>query len=1357
MMHWGRKRSSVGGWLLIAAVAAAWLLPAVAPEARLAAARPGEPGAAAGRPDAPAHTTGDSRDAGRAAAHGAARPGPSTLSVPSVGARASFAPRSADRGAGAGDADQPAVLSLVTGMAAGCVRSEQSDPPALDCSIRAGDAFVESVRAFVEAPGLPQLPYVRLVLDGQQDGMTLRRLDAAGNETGEPLNAQGEINARFRYAPTAHPTAPGQPLEVDLVAVVNDGQVDLGAKAVVRLRLHVLGARQSIVGYVFEDRDGDGQRDVGEAGIAGWPVDLKDSQGRPRAATPDGNGRFQFDVDTTDLYHLAQTPPGGWVPTRPTSVDLKVDLAQGPAADVLFGYRRVETRPDVSATLQTDRGCREGGGDPRYTIGEAMRVQFGVSGLPEADVSLTLNAPGRPAQVLVDRQRIPGGQPYAFDTTAGDAAGDGRLELTAYVPGQAAPAHTVGCTYGVAPAASPTVDYAPGKVDFGTAPLNGAIQRGVTLRNIGQAPLYLNTLGIQGGSASPFALYTPNVGNVAIPPGQSYTVNLQFRPTGPGSYQDYLVVRCNATNTPTVTVPLYGQTQDAAPSYTGSIQSDRGCLQDQQDPLYFVGDPVQLQFRIDGPPGPQAYAQVEDIVPGGQPRLVYNRQVPLNQPVTIGGLKISPPVGDETVRLTAQVGSYIMRDECSFRVAAGGTRVVGYKFQDDNGNGIWDGCPLTPWNPGTEPPIPGWGITLTGPQSYTAATDGNGRFEFVVSAPGTYYITEEARTGWYATRPATQSVTIGCYPGESLNPILFGNKQTGCGACPPPGGPTPTAWLPPTPALPTATPWLPPTPGTPGTPPPTIPAPPTATIPPPPPPPVCGVQISPRPSQANVAELAQFTANVTGGGQQLSYQWAVSGEIIRDYRESTRQQWSVIPMQAGDFQARTLGFYWKPEPNQRHPNNAGPQPRTVSVTVTTPNGTCTDTLTLNVERNNTNINRQAEDYYNGNHSQAVLVEHTLWHATYPFQGFGYDGTLFFDFHRQYLDRFNSWRAEFGYPPVGIWDSGTSIPRGVDIDHLARGATYTPLMKPSWFTIGGGTPTRGNNGLPCDSQSGQRRLRDFPSNRTLLGCAVTHTWHNGVHTGVGGDMLNPQWSPRDPLFWRWHNFVDIISQERMSVFFAAANFARGAGTFAPAAPHGPEQFGQHYPPHATYQVPFRLFRFMDAPLERYTVVFDQSVTGVKAGDLTVNGVAATAVTGSREGPYVFTGFAAPPLGPVEVALAPGAIKNLYNEAFEGDTWRYTRVDPTLDEDRDTLTNADEVHVHLTNPLDRDSDDDGLPDGDEVKLYRTRPLMWDSDRDSANDRCELEKGSDPNDPASFAPGCPGKPIFMCWAGNGEEIDQ
>ncbi len=81
------------------------------------------------------------------------------------------------------------------------------------------------------------------------------------------------------------------------------------------------------------------------------------------------------------------------------------------------------------------------------------------------------------------------------------------------------------------------------------------------------------------------------------------------------------------------------------------------------------------------------------------------------------------------------------------------------------------------------------------------------------------------------------------------------------------------------------------------------------------------------------------------------------------------------------------------------------------------------------------------------------------------------------------------------------------------------------------------------------------------------------------------------------------------------------------------------------------------------LDEIAVTFGEFVTGIDAGDLLVNGLPATGVSGTEEGPYVFT-LPALAAGAVDVSFAPGhGIADVSDppNGFEGVEWSYT-IDP-----------------------------------------------------------------------------------------------
>lgn len=76
-----------------------------------------------------------------------------------------------------------------------------------------------------------------------------------------------------------------------------------------------------------------------------------------------------------------------------------------------------------------------------------------------------------------------------------------------------------------------------------------------------------------------------------------------------------------------------------------------------------------------------------------------------------------------------------------------------------------------------------------------------------------------------------------------------------------------------------------------------------------------------------------------------------------------------------------------------------------------------------------------------------------------------------------------------------------------------------------------------------------------------------------------------------------------------------------------------------------------------------------------------------------------------------------------------------VNPSLDQDNDTISDLYELFVHTTDPTKSDSDNDGIDDIVELQTYFTDPARADTDLDSQPDSYELITGNDPLDGASF----------------------
>lgn len=101
----------------------------------------------------------------------------------------------------------------------------------------------------------------------------------------------------------------------------------------------------TVTGEVFEDTNGNGTRDAGEPGIAGWEVfvDLNNSGVRDPlepATTTDANGFYSFQFWTPGTFTIAQTVQGEFTQTAPVAgAGTPVTVLVGGAATADFGLR----------------------------------------------------------------------------------------------------------------------------------------------------------------------------------------------------------------------------------------------------------------------------------------------------------------------------------------------------------------------------------------------------------------------------------------------------------------------------------------------------------------------------------------------------------------------------------------------------------------------------------------------------------------------------------------------------------------------------------------------------------------------------------------------------------------------------------------------------------------------------------------------------------------------------------------------------------------------------------------------------------------------------------------------------------
>jgi Ca2+-binding RTX toxin-like protein len=304
----------------------------------------------------------------------------------------------------------------------------------------------------------------------------------------------------------------------------------------------------------------------------------------------------------------------------------------------------------------------------------------------------------------------------------------------------------------------------------------------------------------------------------------------------------------------------------------------------------------------------------------------------------------------------------------------------------------------------------------------------------------------------------------------------------------------------------------------------------------------------------NVGQEVRLSAGQTGTpAGRASYRWFVEGEVIDDYVESPAEQpeGTPRPFRLTDhpevtegsstgavFTNREITFYWR----MQGIDLSAPVNVTVTLAISESGADRTPCATTSagytIERSRDNSENQPEDYYvEINHGRRVVDEHAAWHGSHQ-RGSGvyHHGAMFADFHHIFLANYAAFRATFGYPAVGFYIPNLALPTtetGYTMDHARRFGGVGTKIRPLWTTrVGGGNADRRvKGGINCPSDpGGQRSAGDFNGDLSLFGCAVENEWHNPIHGNIGGasgDMSSSLTAPQDPIFWRWHSFVDNV--------------------------------------------------------------------------------------------------------------------------------------------------------------------------------------------------------------------------------------
>jgi hypothetical protein len=491
--------------------------------------------------------------------------------------------------------------------------------------------------------------------------------------------------------------------------------------------------RPWITGHKFNDTNGNGVRDPTEPGLAGWGIILTKPGGDQIRVITRADGSYHFDNLKPGIYHLNEEPNPGWVQTAP---ELKTQFQREPGGtpptrDMKSPEELISLLKKIGYTVYT------GTNPPLGSINIWDRVWTSKGKVNRApNVHSTM--------VLSGSQQIEMGHTPAPGLTQ-DQANKQKRWISSIFDSSKGPTPLQG-TYVLNKTWAPSTGSSVNEGIIRMDTMSGGwlnLERQISLTERWQCHGFVANLVYHCIKSRSYRIEVKdsdiagkNFGNMKHPPipEDNFLVSgHKFNDSnGNGVWDPTELPLANWT------IRLVGNAED--------------------------GSKVSLTAYTDG----NGFYAFMDV-----PKGTYT----LSELLTGGWNQTLPaPPGTYTIIITnADVKDKDFgnrKKEKSFGDLRFG--VSGQKFNDSNGNGVWDPIEL---------PLANWTIRLVGTTqngskvSLTAYTDGNGFYEFKDVPKGTYTLSEGLKVGWNQTLPATP----GTYPVTITNADVkdkdFGNRR----------------------------------------------------------------------------------------------------------------------------------------------------------------------------------------------------------------------------------------------------------------------------------------------------------------------------------------------------------------------------------------------------------------------------------------------------------------------------------------------------------------------------------------------------------------------------------------------------
>lgn len=105
----------------------------------------------------------------------------------------------------------------------------------------------------------------------------------------------------------------------------------------------------------------------------------------------------------------------------------------------------------------------------------------------------------------------------------------------------------------------PLIQVEPTRLDFGKVGAGDVGERELTIKNVGEAELWVSAVNIKGGAKSPFDLCGKIWSAYPLPPGTSVKLKVCFTPKTGGVFNDHVIIQSNDPAKPVVSAPVEGK------------------------------------------------------------------------------------------------------------------------------------------------------------------------------------------------------------------------------------------------------------------------------------------------------------------------------------------------------------------------------------------------------------------------------------------------------------------------------------------------------------------------------------------------------------------------------------------------------------------------------------------------------------------------------------------------------------------------------------------------------------------------------------------------------------------------------